>query len=219
MWWTPATRTGPPLTFLRTVPHLPTRRTRAALLATATVVLVASPASTTTSSPGPATATSPHATTTVHGGSASDRALLEEAVARFHSAGLALPDLDVTFHDDEDACRGHDGWFTTATSPWSVRICSDLRFVATHELAHAWIDAHVDPPTEQALLRATGLEHWRGSEVPWEERGVERTAFVIQQVLMSPGGPLTDTWAERLSLFELATGGPVPDRDRWSPGR
>ena len=49
------------------------------------------------------------------------------------------------------------------------------------------------------------------------ERGVERAAFVVQQVLTAEGGDLTDTWAERHAAFEVITGGRVPRADRWRP--
>ena len=151
--------------------------------------------------------------------SAAEQRLLDGALTRFRDAGMRLPDLRVTFHDDEAPCHGHLGWFSARTRPWSVHVCSDLPFVVTHELAHAWIDAHVGRAEEQAILDATGLEHWRGEDVPWQERGVERTAFVIQQVLTSPGGRRSPAWEERLALFELATDLPVPRADRWSDGR
>ena len=207
---------------------LPPRTTRSILLLLASAVLLVPglrsvataddvPTTGTSAQEPPPTSLTPDVV--VLGASAEQQRLLARALTRFHDAGMRLPDLRVSFHDDEVPCHGHLGWFSASTTPWSVHVCSDLPFVVPHELAHAWIDAHVGRAEELAILDATGLEHWRGDDVPWQERGVERTAFVIQQVLTTPGGHRSAAWEERLALFEIATDLPVPRAERWSDGR
>lgn len=158
--------------------------------------------------PRPASSLAPDVVTV--GGTAAQRVGLDRAVTLFRSAGLPLPDLRVRFHEVERPCRGHRGLFRTDTTPWTIELCSDLAFIATHELAHAWIDVHVDREKQQQVVAATGLPTWRSAAEAWSDRAVERSAFVVQQVLMSQGGCVTDEWSARHELYRLLTDQPVP---------
>ena len=55
----------------------------------------------------------------VRGADGTDRAALADALFRFASAGLQLPDLTVVFSDDESDCAGHMGAFDQRGEPWA----------------------------------------------------------------------------------------------------
>jgi hypothetical protein len=147
----------------------------------------------------------------VVGADETEQRWVDEALARFATEGLALPDLDVHFFDDATACGGHQGLFEVAYSPWRVSICSELEFVAAHELAHAWEAANVDDDDRAAYVARRGLPTWNDGNVEWTERGVEDVAFTIQQNLMATNPPLASaTWVERVEAYAQITGQPSP---------
>ncbi len=146
------------------------------------------------------------------------RAATHRAVERFERAGLELPAVVVRFSAEKGDCHGHLGFFRPGVRPWTVTICSDLAFVVTHELAHAWIEAHLDEPTRSAYLELRAKDTWNGREAEWRERGVEDAAFVIQQNLMaSPPSHLSAEWASRVDANELLTGHASPLRPTTPP--
>jgi hypothetical protein len=117
----------------------------------------------------------------------------------------------VRFFDDEAVCDGHHGLFQKGVAPWRVLVCSDLDVVVTHELAHAWTADNLDDDTRDRDVEARGLTAWHDQDLPWNERGVEDAAFVIQQNLMMDDVPLSSaTWQGRIAAFELLTGNPSP---------
>ncbi|MEM7272729.1 MAG: hypothetical protein AAF547_06590 [Actinomycetota bacterium] len=143
------------------------------------------------------------------------RQRVAEAVSRFEAHGLVLPALRVSFFTDETACRGYFGLFQASTSPWSVRVCSDLDFVVTHELAHAYLALHLNDADRAAYLAAYDLPTWNGREVEWRQRGFEDAAFVLQQNLMMPprdADGWSAEWERRAEAYELLTGRPSPLR-------
>jgi hypothetical protein len=152
--------------------------------------------------------TTPHIT--VVGADANERLLLDEALARFLDNGLELPDLDVQFLEEND-CGRHLGLFQQGFTPWRILVCSDLGFVPTHELAHAWEAANLDDVARARYVEQRGLTDWSDKDIPRDARGEEDAAFVIQQNLMSPNPQLASrTWQERLAAYELLTGQPSP---------
>jgi hypothetical protein len=141
------------------------------------------------------------------------QARLHEALARFRDNGLELPALEVRFDDDKAACAGHEGLFEQAFTPWRVSICSDLAFVPTHELAHAWEAANLDDDDRARYVEARGLTTWDDPAASWQDRGIEDVAFIIQQNLMA-GHPNIDspTWIDRTAAYLLLTGRVSPLR-------
>ncbi len=137
---------------------------------------------------------------------AEKHARVDEAVDRFVGRGLALPDLDIAFFDDPASCDGALGRFQPLHTPWRIRVCSDLDFVVTHELAHAWEKANLSDEQRTAHLEYRGLEAWNDPDVDWNQRGAEDAAFVIQQMLMVENPPETTTWRDRSEAFERLTG-------------
>ena len=150
-------------------------------------------------------------TVVVNGASAEEQGRVDDALARFEAAGLLLPDLEVVFADDVAECGGHDGLFRDRVVPWRVLVCSDLAFVVTHELAHAWEAANLDDDDRANYTERRGLATWNSRDAEWGERGVEDMAFMLQQNLMAGGvSPSWDRWSERTDAYAWATGRPSP---------
>jgi hypothetical protein len=150
----------------------------------------------------------------VIGASREQRVAVDDAVARFRSAGLELPDVEVRFHADEAECDGHLGLFQRGFTPWRVLVCSDRAFVITHELAHAWEAANLDDEERARYVEARGMPTWNDHDADWNERGVEDAAFIVQQNLMASHlNPDSPAWKERAAAYELLTGWSSPLRD------
>jgi len=145
---------------------------------------------------------------TVRHGTSAQHQRLDLALDRFRNAGLALPDLEVVFATTDALCQGHLGLFERGFAPWKITICSELGFVFEHELAHAWEAATLTDELREGFMELRGYTVWSRPGVPWNERGVEGVAFIIQQGLS--GLPLTsvisDEQLSRLDGFELLTG-------------
>lgn len=154
---------------------------------------------------------------TVRIGSLAQRRRLEEALARFQSAKLLLPDLEVEFSDDEASCGGHHGLFQPGHAPWRIKICSPLDFVYEHELAHAWERANLTDDVRHEFMESRGYSTWTDLTVPWNERGIEGVAVVIQQGLAGLPLPpnLSTEQRSRLAAFSLLTGRRAPRLLEW----
>jgi hypothetical protein len=163
----------------------------------------------------------PHPAVKARGATADDRVRLEEALTRFEDAGLELPELVVVFSIDEADCSGHRGRFRSSTTPWQISICADNNAVYEHELAHAWERKNLTDDRRGAFMELRGHDAWSGADVPWNERGVEGVAFVIQQGLAGvPLAPaLSDEARSRMEAYELLTGRPAPRLIRWMSDR
>lgn len=151
----------------------------------------------------------PGARFTVHNATADDLGRLGEAVTAFVTADLELPGLDIWFHSDLQHCNEHHGVFRATSESWQIHICSsDLESVYEHELAHAWIAENVGEGQRSAFLELRGLENWADPDIPWNERGTEWAALVIQQGLSGLPLPpaLSDEAKSRLESYELLTG-------------
>jgi len=147
----------------------------------------------------------------VVGGDPSDHDRLTAAFNRFRDQHLALPDLEIRFFDDDEPCGGHDGLFEPSVRPWRISVCSDVEYVATHELAHAWEAANLDDVDRDRYLGARGLSSWNDHTAPRMERGIEDAAFNLQQNLMASNPPIdSDIWRDRVAAYELLTGAPSP---------
>jgi hypothetical protein len=146
-----------------------------------------------------------------------DVALAQWALDRFDQAGLELPPLSLSFHDDRTECEGHVGYYRPGT-PASIDICGFNwdRFLVTpkktilHELAHAWTHQTLDGATRNRFLDARGLDTWQDDSMLWEEQGNEHAAEVIAWGLIDEDLLLTSIGeADSVQLaeaFELLTG-------------
>ncbi len=145
-------------------------------------------------------------------GSASEAAVVYEAVDRYADLGLMLPDLQVTFTNDV-LCDTYYGWFKTHGLSWQIFVCrtemADPTRVLMHELSHAWSYATFSDEDKTAALDLFGLEFWQGDDVVYAERGTERLAYLMERVLFE------DFWLDdgeflgpssELLLFSAVTG-------------
>jgi hypothetical protein len=149
--------------------------------------------------------------------SESDVVLARWAFDRFDRAGLELPEVSLSFHDDRAACEGHVGYYRPG-DPATIDICGFNwdRFLVTpkktilHELAHAWAQQTLASETRSRFLDLRGLDIWQDKSVPWEEQGAEHAAEILAWGLMDESLFLTSIGeTETLQLaeaFELLTG-------------
>lgn len=143
---------------------------------------------------------------------------LGEALRAFEKAGLELPGLEIRFFTDNETCGAEHGRFYPSEDAWHIHICpTEVDAVYEHELAHAWELAHVTDAQRQAFMRMRGFESWSDRELPWNERGVEGAASVIQRGVA--GLPLPPVLGKeevsRMRAYELLTGRPAPVLVEW----
>jgi len=154
----------------------------------------------------------------VHNATPEDLGRLGEAVMAFATADLELPAVDIWFHTDLEPCGEHYGLFRATSESWPIQICSsDVEFVYEHELAHAWVTANVTDAQRFAFMDLRGLENWADGDVPWNQRGTEWAAVVIQQGLSGLPLPpaLSNEARSRLESYELLTGKIAPTLVDW----
>jgi hypothetical protein len=157
----------------------------------------------------------PDADVVIVGANAADEVLVADALAAFSAAGLDVPPLEIQFAETMTDCRGHLGLFEKTPNGTLIHICDRKDFVVTHEIAHVWVAVNLNHQERERYMRARGLDNWNDWNVPWGKRGIEDSAFIIQQNLTMDRVPLTSrTWVQRLEAFELLTGQPSPLRAR-----
>lgn len=156
---------------------------------------------------------------TLVGGSPAQRRRMGEAIQRFVSAGLRVPPLTVRLGSEAGDCRGHHGVFHPRTM--TIAICSSVESVYEHELAHAWERTNLTDDRRAAFMTLRGYDSWSDPQLPWNERGSEGAAFVIQQGLATLPLPpaLGDELTSRMVAFELLTEVPAPRLEAWMSGR
>jgi hypothetical protein len=155
---------------------------------------------------------------TAHADSASQLLRLAEGLLVFVETGMRLPPLEVSFFDSPGSCRDAKGLFDPNPTPWRISICNtEITSVVEHELAHAWIAANVGGHERSEFIELRGLENWADQDVPWNERGTEWAAVVVQQGLNGlPLPPVLSYEAKsRLQSFELLTGRVAPVLIDW----
>jgi hypothetical protein len=145
------------------------------------------------------------------------------AFDRFARAGLVLPEVILTFHDELEPCGGYYGSFR-AGDPLRVDLCgfNGDRFLPMprkmilHELGHAWLHVNVVDEVRARFLDFRGLETWAEQKVGWDERGFEHAAEVIAWALLDEETRIftvPDSSPETFSeAYIILTGRSVPDR-------
>ena len=122
---------------------------------------------------------------------------VEWGIERFRHAGLALPGLEITVHDDgTTACEGNTGLFHPAATP-EVHLCATAapssriaRLITLHELAHAWAETQLGDEDRAALLRLRRLDSWVDQGQPPHEWGAEHAAEIVSWGLMDEAVPI-----------------------------
>lgn len=142
----------------------------------------------------------------IYGADAEFAAVIESAIDRFESVGLALPDLRIYYHSDSAGCPGATAQFNQDGSGTRVDLCTQVVYTLLHELAHAWEHHTMSDATRQAYLDYTGLTTWADPEVEWEDRGAESAATTIAWGLLKI--PITNpaAFVDEMHAFELLTG-------------
>jgi hypothetical protein len=116
----------------------------------------------------------------------SDVALTKWAIDRYVAAGLQVPQVTVTFHDEKAPCQGQNGYFQPG-DPHRIDICGFNwdRFLVTprkvilHELGHAWAYDNLDEMPRREFLDLRGLDLWQSDDAPWGEQGQEHAAEIM----------------------------------------
>ncbi len=113
--------------------------------------------------------------------SSSQFELVQWAENRFLAAGLEVPPVVYDFRDGIEACGNHAGIFYAESQ--SVRMCSMVKDVILHELAHAWAGLNLTSADRAALVARRGLPTWGSHAFGWRERGTEHAAEIIKWAL------------------------------------
>ena len=153
----------------------------------------------------------------IAGATPAQRAMTLEAANRFREAGLREPTVRIRFHDDREACDGRTGRSWNGTVDLCGIHTNELsRRTVLHEMAHAWMDAHVTAGLEERFLRLRQLERWNDHDDEWEQRGSEHAAEIVEWALAGQGTgtelpSIPDNDPPQLAEgYELFTGRPLP---------
>lgn len=124
------------------------------------------------------------------GATPEEQELFAWAVGRFDDAGLDLPAVVVTFHDDRTPCAGNAGRYRTG-DPARVDLCVPAtahpnchRLTILHELGHAWAENRTTAGQRTAFLESRGLDVWYDDVDPPHRWGAEHAAEAISWALM-----------------------------------
>jgi hypothetical protein len=148
----------------------------------------------------------------IDGGTPEHQQTVNDAVARYLSIGLALPDLRVQIHagGGKAACEGFQGVFRPDGGVAVIDLCFPGEFLVLHELGHAWERFNLDDRQRAAFERLTGLTTWRSTDVAWHDRAAERAANTLAHGLLSTPLESTRYHESDFELFEALTGKVTP---------
>jgi hypothetical protein len=110
-----------------------------------------------------------------------ERELATWVLARYRSAGLELPAVEIEFHPDPSGCRDNSGFYRANHLDVCIADQADAyaRRVLVHELAHAWSESSLTAADRARFLRLRGLDTWNSWDEPWGARGFEQAAEVL----------------------------------------
>lgn len=140
-------------------------------------------------------------TVTIYNGSPALNVALEWGLQRFVAAGLEAPEIaSATFTVQSDFCNDIRAQYLRTDGGVELEFCMDERSacadegcteilpgwnaVVLHEIAHAWLDTHLDVIDTDRFLDHVGLDTWRDPDLPWNENGQEHAADTIAWGLM-----------------------------------
>ena len=164
-------------------------------------------------------------TVTVYNGTRALNDALEWGLQRFATAGMEIPQVaSATFTVQSDFCDDIRAQYLRAEAGVELEFCMDegsacwdedcsellpgWSAVVLHEIAHAWLDTHLDVIDTERFLDHVGLETWRDPNLPWDEIGVEHAADTIAWGLMDRdiemlriGQPTSEQLAEGFGIL------------------
>lgn len=122
--------------------------------------------------------------------SVAQQEMVEWAKGLFEEAGLPLPEVVVSFHNNTEACHGFKGrWERADGIADRVMVCNmhdnpqlqdeRRRRTLVHEFAHAWAASALDEDSRTRFMELRGLTSWSDASQPWVERGTEQAAVVV----------------------------------------
>ena len=140
-------------------------------------------------------------TIAVYNGSPVLNDALEWGLQRLADAGLEVPEVaSATFTVQSEFCddirarylRTEDGveleFCMDEESACADEDCSEIlpgwNAVVLHEIAHAWLDTHLDVIDTDRFLDHVDLDTWRDRDLPWDQNGQEHAADTIAWGLM-----------------------------------
>ncbi len=134
-----------------------------------------------------------------------------KAIAQFDAANLELPPLQIEFHQDQGACAGHSGLYRpiTAERPAAtdrIEMCTRLKQILLHELAHAWKHHNLDTETKDAFTTHWGLNSWNDKSDDHDDRAIERAANTIATTLNQTEATDSESITRYICGYELLTG-------------
>ena len=119
------------------------------------------------------------------GMSADEVAATLRDVGLFAEAGLPLPAITITRHDDRVACNGHEGLHQTDGARSVIDICTESSGAweartVLHELAHAWAFHFMTKAHMDAFQKVRGWQHWLDYDhAAWGDNGTEQAAEIM----------------------------------------
>ncbi len=155
--------------------------------------------------------------TTVVNATAEQQAQVDWALGQFEAAGLPIPAITITFHNDSRGCHGYLGYYDP--TPKTLDMCNwgqHYKITPTstllHELAHAWSFEHMTAEDRHDFTEHRGLDNWH-HEGPWWHMGQEQAAEIIAWAV---GGDdfvsvyLSEDCSDLSAAYALMTSGSGP---------
>ncbi len=152
----------------------------------------------------------------VSGATAVEDEMIRWSLQRFEVAGLELPPLAVSFHNDKADCRGFVGYYSETEE--RVDICtraetSSRRRTVLHELGHAWSFSRMTGGQIDEFVAHRGLTAWKDNDVAWWQMGQEQAAEIVAWGLQDSDEYQSiwlhlETCSDLAAGFELLTGIP-----------
>jgi hypothetical protein len=142
----------------------------------------------------------------IDGGSREQRRTVVDAVDRYLSVGLLLPELAVRIHVSNTGCGGKQGLFHQEGDVAVIDLCYPGEFLALHEIGHAWERFNLDDGDRAAFQQLTGATTWRSTDVAWGRRGAEQAANTMAHGLLSTPLESLQHHAVHFARFEALTG-------------
>jgi hypothetical protein len=149
---------------------------------------------------------------------------VEWGLQRFRDAGLRLPPMAISVHDNDAPCDGYSGLYLP-NDPVEVHLCTSApvdsrpaRLTTLHELAHAWAEFQMSTDERSAFLELRGLDAWYDGRLPRHERGNEHAAEVVSWGLMDEMIPIIRIYNAEPADLSIAFDLLVARAPLWSRG-